>query len=400
MTNQRRFQNLKNDKGIRKDLRNGHYVAAKSFQGKRISKSFKKLSDARDWQRHFNKVDHDRSICADMLFLTAWERYLHEHIATLNFSSQERIIGRYKLFKKLHQIKMNLITPNILTDFLLFHKKRYKSKKTTKRCNFDQELKILKAFFNWYRETINYRFINPILKRHKRIGKIRDVEFKNKKMTPEEISLFFQTIKKMDLFWYEVALTQFYFASRIQEIAGLQKSSVDFDSREVLIKDVVIWDSKKHFKELKKLPKNGDVRIVYLNDEIFKIFQRKIAENKEPFLFSLYGRPLEYREIQYNYQKALIKCGLASKFSGTHFMRHSMATITRGVTKSLELTQAITGHKDQRLVQHYAFMNSDNNKQAQIQVETFFENLKNKQHCVQKVYNNGIQQKIPTITII
>ncbi len=35
-------------------------------------------------------------------------------------------------------------------------------------------------------------------------------------------------------------------------------------------------------------------------------------------------------------------------------MRHSMATITRMVTGSLDATQAVTGHRDQKLVQHYA----------------------------------------------
>lgn len=69
----------------------------------------------------------------------------------------------------------------------------------------------------------------------------------------------------------------------------------------------------------------------------------------------------------------LEKCGLSEKYSSTHFIRHTMATITRHVTGSLESVQSVTGHKDQRLVQHYAALNTDIQKDALIQVENFLQ---------------------------
>lgn len=48
-----------------------------------------------------------------------------------------------------------------------------------------------------------------------------------------------------------------------------------------------------------------------------------------------------------------------------------MATITRHVTGSLEATQAVTGHKDQKLVQHYASMPSMAQQDAVNMVEKF-----------------------------
>ena len=53
-----------------------------------------------------------------------------------------------------------------------------------------------------------------------------------------------------------------------------------------------------------------------------------------------------------------------------------MATITRRVTGSLEATQAVTGHKDQKLVQHYASLPALAQVNAVEQVEKHFENLK------------------------
>ena len=90
-----------------------------------------------------------------------------------------------------------------------------------------------------------------------------------------------------------------------------------------------------------------------------------------PLVFNLNGKPLNYRMIQYHYEKALKEAGLYSKYSGTHIMRYSMATITREVTGSLDHTQAITGHKDNRMVQKYAALSNKFQFDALKQVSTF-----------------------------
>ena len=78
-----------------------------------------------------------------------------------------------------------------------------------------------------------------------------------------------------------------------------------------------------------------------------------------------------YRDVQYNYNKALKKSGLFPKYASTHIMRHTMASITRNVTGSADSTQAVTGHKDIRMVEHYAGTPQSKQKQAIIDVEKF-----------------------------
>ncbi len=177
-------------------------------------------------------------------------------------------------------------------------------------------------------------------------------------------------------FWYDFALVQFAFASRVQETAGLQKVSVDFDNNLVHIKDVVIWDQRtKHFDHLKNCPKNGEIRTCFMTPMIKTILKRRCADTSSEctYVFQQEGKPLGYREIQHHYDWALEKCGLAPRFSSTHFLRHTMATITRQVTGSLESVQSVTGHKDQRLVQHYAAISTDLQRDALIQVENFLQ---------------------------
>ena len=150
------------------------------------------------------------------------------------------------------------------------------------------------------------------------------------------------------MFWYDFALTQFFLAGRVQEAAGLQKQSVDLKKRELIVKDVVVWDKRtKKFDYLKPQPKNGEVRLVHINDELFQSLIRRMNDpaNTSPYVFALENKPLNYRSIQYYYGVALKEAGLSYRFGGTHFLRHSMATVTRQATGSLELTQAITGHK-------------------------------------------------------
>ncbi|HOW16535.1 MAG TPA: hypothetical protein PK443_02360, partial [bacterium] len=65
------------------------------------------------------------------------------------------------------------------------------------------------------------------------------------------------------------------------------------------------------------------------------------------------------------------KCGLSPKYASTHIMRHSMASITRNVTGSADSTQAVTGHKDIRMVEHYAGAPDNRQKQAVLDVEKF-----------------------------
>src|SRR3989339_223511 len=79
------------------------------------------------------------------------------------------------------------------------------------------------------------------------------------------------------------------------------------------------------------------------------------------------------KALQFNH--ALKKAGLFPEYSATHIMRHSMGTITRKVTGSLDAAQAVTGHKDIKMVQHYAAMPSEANRKAVNDVERFMATL-------------------------
>ena len=247
------------------------------------------------------------------------------------------------------------------------------SKINGRRYTFDDDLKVLKAILNWYRQNYDPLFMNPVLPRHKTAGIIKPKKSKNKKMKPKEVIAFFS---QLDIFWRDFAETQFYMAARVSEVAGLQVSSIDLLEHTITVCSVAVWDRvTKQFSYLKEFPKNGEERFVFMNKRLAEIMHRRIPHAKNGYVFHHNGEPLRYKHIQYQYNSALKRAGLFPEYSSTHIMRHSMGTITRRVTGSLDATQAGTGHKDIRMAQHYASLPSEANKLAVTEVQRFMFDL-------------------------
>lgn len=110
----------------------------------------------------------------------------------------------------------------------------------------------------------------------------------------------------------------------------------------------------KTFIALNPFPKNKEPRYVYITDELRTILQRRINQKwpASNYLFHVEGRPLNYGTIQVNYREAQRKSGIS--YSGTHNLRHGMATLARQIGGSLDSVIAMTGHKDLKLADHYS----------------------------------------------
>ncbi|RLA63491.1 MAG: hypothetical protein DRQ88_08335 [Epsilonproteobacteria bacterium] len=377
-----RYKTLKSYPGIRKELKTGRYYVTKSIKGKRISKTFDNFQKARHWKNAHNPlVKTAEEIEAfppkelngkDKGFLVkdVWDKYEIYHLVGLSFGTREVVQGKAKFLCDMMKFRMVELDPDFF-DHYVNQQLELAKVKGSRRYNFDEELKRTKAFLNWYRENYDYSFVNPILKRHFVAGTLRAKIEKNKKLNKDQVNLFFGALP---VFWQDFARVQFYMGARVSETAGLTWEFVDLVESVVEIRKVAIWSRKtKQFQHLKDLPKNGEARFCHINETMLEILKNRLKCKLDDgdFVFHDNGMPLKYRQIQYQYNKALKKVGLYPEFQSTHILRHSMATITRKVTKSLEATQAVTGHKDQRLVQHYATLPEEAQKQAVNDVEKF-----------------------------
>lgn len=390
-----KYQKLSTHQGIKKDLTNGRYLAIKYMSGQEYSRKFVNLKDAINWRASFHPSipeqvieNHMQQKLTDVIasragaklngedlgfyFRDVWKLYQEIHLPSIEKSSRGHRLSKEVFYRPLMNFKMVNITAPLLDRFIAQHKMEA-IKLKSRRQNFNDDFKCLRALLNWYRENYDALFVCPILKRHKHAGIIRKSPPKNKKMKGEELILFF---KELSSFWRDFAETQFYMGARVSEVAGLQDESVNLKDLEICIQYVAIWNYEtKKFDYLKEYPKNGEISYASMNNKLKEIMERRLPLAKDGFVFHDEGRPLTYRQIQYEYNKALQRAGLNDKYSSTHIMRHSMGTLTRRVTGSMDMAQAVTRHKDIQVAQQYAGLPTEANRKAVNDVFNYLDNL-------------------------
>ncbi len=329
----KRYIALKSYKGIRKDTKTGKYQARKYIDGKEYSEAFEKVKDAIKWRNEFypdlkteskeivaskNKSKKLNGVEDEYSFSEIWKRYQTQHLTSLTPQSKYYIIKRFEIIRPyLDKYMMVEFTAGTLDEIIENLVEYFKSQRVLRRYNFDKELKALRAFFNWYRENYDPMFVMPILKRHYILGTLRKKTQKKQKMTSEQVNLFFKFIEED--FWRDFAEIHFYMAGRVQEPAGLQMESVDLEKRVLKVSDVSVWGDHKKFLYLKEIPKNGEERLVHINDRMYEILKRRMEDRSpntcsfkrestgEPlnFVFHINGEPITYRQVQHHYNKAL-----------------------------------------------------------------------------------------------
>ncbi|MBC77910.1 MAG: hypothetical protein CME64_18030 [Halobacteriovoraceae bacterium] len=345
-----RYKKLPGHKNVRKDLKTGKYQAYKTIDEQQYSKDFTKLGEAKRWLLTFSP-EKEAKKKASPKFREVWQEYQDVRFSDLEHSSIEAKTARIKVFyKDVKDTHMEDFNADFFKELIL--RKKRDCEYNRKRLSFDKEIKEYKVIFNWYRDYKDYKFIIPLTKFHNQLGKIKKSVPKNKRMSVQQVQRFFDSFEN-ELF-KKFAITQFFSCARVSEIAGLQTHSIDLQEGMLLIKDVVVWSKQKVFVELKPYTKNNDVKYVRIVKPLYDIFVDRLSGGDNcSYVFHINGEPLNYRQIQHHYDRAFKKAGLP-QFSGTHTLRHSMASIARELSGSMDAVQSLTGHKSIRQAEHYA----------------------------------------------
>ena len=393
------YQKLINNPGIYKHRVTGHYLARKKIKGINYKETFKTLRQANNWRHTFNGTRHseNKNEQTHATLKEVWKEMQKSHFPTLAKSTQAIWQRRYILLQELENHPMNLISPSVITSWVEKQVKLFKSDEYeqncrghAKRCNLNNELNLFVTIFNWYKESELFEqeaanLTNPVKTKHKKKGFIRPKPVKRMGITLKHALLFFELLEPL---YRDLALTQYFTASRIGEVAGLQWHRIDFINRRFVIMETCHWDmTSKCFVELNKQPKNKEPRPVYMTDELFHILKRretfKVADND--FVFHVEGKPLNYGTIQLNYRKAQRKGNLP--YSGTHILRHGMAKLARKVGGGLDAVIAMTGHKDFKLADHYSKLDEDHQKEVSEKIMQVIRQKQQNTNCGKPVQN-------------
>lgn len=300
----------------------------------------------------------------------SYKKYKEFHLSTLSVSSKTKKEYRMERFlAPILQFKMAILTPQFIAELLSFWKIIY-LKRHTRRSNFDKEIADLRSFLNWYCDTMDFRFQQPIKVFHKKLGVMKDISHKERVITPEDTKLF---LSKLNPFYRDFATLQLFCAGRVGEIAGLQRKNINLEKRVLIIREVIVWI--KGVPQVKSLPKNGRPRSVYINDTMLEIITRRINQPTDSkFLFiSKKGEPLRYNAIAEAYNRAWKKAGL-TQYSGTHQLRYGGAQLCRkAMDGSLEAVKSVSGHVSDSMVLKYAEMDSSKlNRDSVLKSEELF----------------------------
>lgn len=359
--------------GIFHNVKSGRYQARKSVQGKQFKETFDTIYDARLWHATFDGQKSAVKKLTTSTLQDVWTEMQRTHFTVLAKSTRDIWLRRFELLTDFLPYRMEEITSSVITTWVekqvgFFKSEEYtnNSRGEAKRCNLDNELNLFTTIFNWYKTSETFEaeaisLLNPVRLNHKRMGFIKAKPVKNKSITLDAALQFFNCVKPL---YRDLALLQYYTASRIGEVAGAQWPRIDFENRQMIIMETCRWDGQtKMFVELNPFPKNKEPRIVYITDEIMEILQRRLSYKVEgnDFVFHVQGAPLNYSTIQMNYRDAQRKANIP--FRGTHILRHGMAKLARKVGGGLDAVVAMTGHKDYKLANHYSKLDSEYQKE-------------------------------------
>lgn len=356
--------------GIFKNVKTGKFLARITVNGEQKKATFDHEIHAITWRLALENGQPVPTLPGETSTLKlVWHTMQEKHFPAIAPSTREIWLRRYQLLKDLEEFQMSEITHSKVTAWVEEKVKFFKSEEyqnlgrgEAKRCNLDNELNLLTTIFNWYRSSEEFEaeatnLTNPVKAKHRAMGFIKSKPVKDKAITAEAALQFFDHLRPL---YKELAMFQFYTASRIGEAAGLQWSRIDFENRQVTIMETCRWDNtSKTFVELNPHPKNKEPRKVFMTDEIKEVLIKMMAFRRPDcgFVFHVDGSPLNYCTIQLNFREGQRKARIP--FRGTHILRHGMAKLARKIGGGLDSVVAMTGHKDFKLADHYSKLDSD-----------------------------------------
>ncbi len=318
---------------------------------KRVVQFFEKLDDARKWQSWINEEKDQLSVQVNSsarsentgaqtssgpLFKAVVQEWKKRIFPTLAESTQwqyEKIVRLY--FGSLMDLSIHQITSQRLDQWI--DELKAQAKRSTKgRKSFEHELGLLAIVFKYYgdyhEEDMHFRF--PIKDRHR-----KDIWLKvAKSHAPKDLSAEeFERFRKELLkgpngeLMAVLATVQYFQALRISEAAAIDWEDVRLDAKSpfksrLMICRSVVWPRKRGFESyvkagFKNSDSNGGVKEQPLFPEAFEALNAwKGKGSKSGLVFQVHGEHLEYRPIQYAYNRAFKQAGLP--YRSTHVMRH------------------------------------------------------------------------------
>ena len=175
-------------------------------------------------------------------------------------------------------------------------------------------------------------------------------------MTPKEFEKWVSCLRAQSdgLLKEALARMQRSGALRISEATAIHWSDINWDRHFVTVQRSVVWPRiKGQAPFIQDGFKNGDQKEVPITPDAFPCLKELSLQKTSPLVFHKEGLPLDYRYVQYAYNRAFKLAGLP--FSATHIMRRTGSSwILDASGGDVGLAKQILGNADWGTVDLYA----------------------------------------------
>ena len=339
-----------------------YYQAEVFIKGVRVAvKNFSVKREAILWheEQRYKFTSSPSSQQDRMLFKECLDKFIKDVRSRMIPSTIQTYERRLDYFYKspLAQVKMSEIKGVHIVEWINWLKK-HPTRNNKLRKSFLQEVKVLSAILNWYRNFINEDFNVPITKKHRQMSLFKSNAPRRPDyfIEPADAKTWVEWLKnhRSNPVYWRLASFMLLTGARVSEVCGLTWSAVNLEKGFVRIIRRVRWDQLTKHPFLEEVTKTaGSARLLMLPEKLKNILREMKQEAVNDLVFTnSNGGLLKYNAIQSAFNAGFV--ALKLPWRSTHICRHTFATIALMETKDLSAVQASLGHTEQRITQRYA----------------------------------------------
>ena len=334
------------------------YRARILLNGKRITKCFKTIREAKIWLGKIEQAKRAEVLGEKAIIPESFRDIANKWMTRcldVYFSPSMRINNR-EIFEKIFfyfvgDRNLNEISSSDWNDILA----QMRDARGWSNATFNRRRSLLMSFYNWSIEE-GYASVNPL----RTIRKLKENEKETKFLTPSELDVFLKAAddNRHRVCFYALLNT----GMRVSEILGLSWKDVDFRGGFIRISKIFCKGTKK----VEKRTKSGKTRIIGLNGALREILeqekQRKHFMGPDDLIIAdEAGQSPGHNSIRNSFESCLKEAGL--EIRGIHELRHTFASHFMMNGGSLWDLKTLLGHSTIDLTERYSHFSPNHLKE-------------------------------------
>lgn len=318
---------------------------------------FASFQDAKD----FKETRVETIEVGGMNLRAVWTHFQTHGMGEMEVSTRNKLRSQVRHLEPVMDAPLLKAWTPFTVDMLIseWRKPEYLLDQKGTRASYGNELALLKQLLGYYRTRFDFSFGQPVLPEHRKKSTVRKIAAKPEKdLSTREYGLFLAALEAITAGTeYEairvMAEVQYGLYARIQEIAALHYEDFDPKTGLVSLTKKIVWPRFKGQEAFLQIGLKASDQKRIKSPFIARLLQEWAMKNqiRSGPLFYFEGKPMPYRALQFRYDNAFKRAGMAHR--GTHILRHAALTEHYETSGDIYETMHAAGHADVSTTQIY-----------------------------------------------